>query len=196
LPASASRTPEAPRSQLRDGKDPLTAVLDAFVLGDTSQQAEVVCPDRFLLAAFPTIRTPHNAGSGRARALGRRARRQSYIAYLAVQDGGLHSKRDEGVAVNDFTDIQFAAQRFRCAFAFGRVLQYISWSRSHREGGGSLPLRNETHRAKTCKRNSTSGTPPFLRTGGGWPTHRMSRERFNRDHPPWRIKNWRSVIFS
>ncbi len=83
----------------------------------------------------------------------------------------------------------------RCAFAFGRVLQYISWSRSHREGGGSLPLRNETHRAKTCKRNSTSGTTPFLRTGGGWPTHRMSRERINRDHPPWRIKNWRSVIF-
>jgi len=37
----------------------------------------------------------------------------------------------------------------RCAFAFGRVLQYISWSRSHREGGGSLPLRNETHRTKT-----------------------------------------------
>src|ERR1700693_3719329 len=28
-----------------------------------------------------------------------------------------------------------------------------------------------------------------------FPTHRMSRERISRDHPPWRIKNWRSVIF-
>src|ERR1700674_3522664 len=28
-----------------------------------------------------------------------------------------------------------------------------------------------------------------------FPTHRMSRERISRDHPPWRIKNWRSAIF-